>query len=34
MIQLLIVELSFVGIRQKLTEIWLFANEFQNKNFG
>ena len=24
-------ELSFVGVRQKLIEIWLFANEFKNK---
>ena len=27
-------ELSFVGIYQRLIEIWLFTNEFQNRNFG
>ena len=29
-----IFEISFLGIRQRLIEIWLFTNEFQNRNFG
>ena len=27
----LIFELSFVGIHQRLIEVWLFANECQNR---